>query len=431
MRLRAGRPGRMTPTAILTLADQALISASNFITMLLIARALDPDAFGLFNLAYITLFLANALQGALITTPLAVLASPLSGSRYRQYTSSTGLSQLVFAVVLVVPLAAGTLVTGSFEAAGGSQFTLWFVVAGFAWQLQEFARRVLYVENRIAAALVTDIVSYGGQVLVVSAFAVTGKQDAVSASAANGVTPLVSAVGGGLAIRHSVAARPTVDPIRENLRYGSWLAGGELVNFMSIRLYTYMVAALRGPAAAGVLGASTIIMGPLNVVLLSANTYLPITLARARATGGDPTVRHRLARFHLLTTPVVAAYAGVVALFAEPILAVAYGPKYQGYGPVLALLAVFHLLRYDSTLVAIGLRVLHRTRAVFTGYATSAVVSISGGWLLIINFGVIGAAMGMIVSVTTFSLIWWRAYLRDRGRGAPLSLTDPALGADL
>jgi len=187
---------------------------------------------------------------------------------------------------------------------------------------------------------------------------------------------------------------------------------------------------LRGPAAAGVLGASTIIMGPLNVVLLSANTYLPITLARARAAGGDPVARRRVARFHLVTTPFVAAYAGVVALFAEPILEVAYGAKYHGYGPVLALLAAFHLLRYDSTLVAIGLRVLHRTRAVFTGYATSAVVSIAAGWLLIVNFGVIGAALGMIMSVTVFSLIWWRAYLRDRGHGAPQPTGDLTPGTD-
>ena len=36
-----------------------------------------------------------------------------------------------------------------------------------AWQLQEFVRRVMYTEGRFAAAFWNDVVSYGGQLLVV------------------------------------------------------------------------------------------------------------------------------------------------------------------------------------------------------------------------------------------------------------------------
>src|SRR5689334_4005001 len=54
---------------IWAVADQALIAASNFATMIFVARALKLELFGRFTLVYSALLFANIFQVALITQP--------------------------------------------------------------------------------------------------------------------------------------------------------------------------------------------------------------------------------------------------------------------------------------------------------------------------------------------------------------------------
>src|SRR5579863_6758098 len=71
---------------IWAVADQAMISGSNFTTMVLVARGLgDPAQFGIFTLVYSALLFSNQLQSALITQPHNVLGSARHGQEYAAY----------------------------------------------------------------------------------------------------------------------------------------------------------------------------------------------------------------------------------------------------------------------------------------------------------------------------------------------------------
>src|SRR5215203_3553039 len=86
------------------LFDQVLISASNFITMVLAARALNPDsaAFGEFSLVYTAMLFVNILQSTLITQPHNVLASSRKGEGYNRYTSATAMCQILMVLAIGV-----------------------------------------------------------------------------------------------------------------------------------------------------------------------------------------------------------------------------------------------------------------------------------------------------------------------------------------
>src|SRR3954463_9635556 len=83
------------------LADQLLISFTNFVTMILVVRGLDDRAaFGTFTLVYSALLFANILQFALVTQPHNVIGTTRGGEDYRLYTTTTGLVQLALAFAL-------------------------------------------------------------------------------------------------------------------------------------------------------------------------------------------------------------------------------------------------------------------------------------------------------------------------------------------
>src|SRR4051812_2432472 len=94
-----GRPAspRFLGRDVWALADQVLISGTNFVTMVLAARGLHPAAFGAFTLVYSSLLFANIFQSTLVTQPHNVLAATRHGGNYVRYTASAAFGQLLFA----------------------------------------------------------------------------------------------------------------------------------------------------------------------------------------------------------------------------------------------------------------------------------------------------------------------------------------------
>src|SRR3954452_24182834 len=90
------------------LGDQVLISGTNFVTTVLVARSLSMPEFGAFSVIYGVLLLCNIIQSTLITQAHNVLAATLTGQAYRRYTGSTAVQQLMIVgieAMLVAPLA--------------------------------------------------------------------------------------------------------------------------------------------------------------------------------------------------------------------------------------------------------------------------------------------------------------------------------------
>src|SRR5437588_1846559 len=77
------------------LADQVLISGTNFVTTVLVARSLSDREFGAFSVIYGVLLFCNIIQSTLITQAHNVLAATLGGHDYRCYTGSTAVQQLI------------------------------------------------------------------------------------------------------------------------------------------------------------------------------------------------------------------------------------------------------------------------------------------------------------------------------------------------
>lgn len=77
---------RLLQSGLWSFCDQALISSASLVTMVLLVRALDPSAFGVFTLLYSGLLFLNSLQLALITQPYSVIGATRQGEEFARYT---------------------------------------------------------------------------------------------------------------------------------------------------------------------------------------------------------------------------------------------------------------------------------------------------------------------------------------------------------
>ncbi|MEP6811400.1 MAG: hypothetical protein ABI990_00270 [Actinomycetota bacterium] len=381
------------------LADQALASGVNFLTLILVARAVAPASFGYFALVFTLLQSLGALQLALVTRPHNVLGAAKHGADYVGFTRATVAYQLAFSVLAAVLLAAGAVIAR----AAGAGSTLVFLVAAptlVAWQLQELGRRVLYTERRFVAALANDALSYGSQAALLVALKLSGRLDGTSALVVIGATSAVGAAVAGLQLRQSLAGgRVERGSLVESWRFGKWLGAAEVAYWFESQYYVYLAAALIGPAASGALKAGQTLLGPVSVFLAFFVNYLPIRFAR-RLAPGDLRERRQQLRFGFrMTVPSVAVYALAAGIFAPWLLEAVYGEAYRGYASVVRLFAVYYVLLSVSDVVVASLSARGLTRRVFLGHVVGAAASVAAGWTFLEAFGAAGGVAGMIVAI--------------------------------
>ncbi len=408
---------RLGAENLLGLSDQILISLSNFATMIVVARALPPRGFGAFSLAYAVLIFANNLQGALLTQPHNVLGAALTGSDYRRYTTGTAVAQLVFAAALACVCTCAYVIAHLLGVSG--EWTLLLLplaLALVAWQLQEFARRVLYTERRLAAAVFNDAVSYGAQAVVLIVLWRTGQMTAQNAITVVAATCLVASVIGYIQTRTSFQRTFNPGSIRANWNTGKWLGAATIGSYASTQLYVYLAAAMIGAGAVGILTAAETLLRPVGVLLNFLETALPTRLAHV-AHGAGPDELH--GQITTLTTRIgvlCGAYCLAVAVFADPAMRFVYGRQYTGFPWVVRLLAAYYFVSAFVRLASVALRVVRETRSIFVAHAYASVISLAGGWTLIALGGVAGAAAGMVIAGLVLNWVLWAAYAKEARR---------------
>lgn len=390
--------GRLLGNGTWGVADQALISASNLTATVLLARGLSQSAFGHYALAFSVLLLGNSVQQGLVTQPHNIIGPSFGRRAYRDYTGTLAAAQLVLSLLL----AAAVLLGSGVAAAVGSDLA--YLLLALAptlvfWQAQEFVRRVLYTEGRIAAALGNDAIAYGGQGLGIAAMWWFGVLSAELAIWIMAATNAIAAVAGAWLLRDSVSARGSWSAIRRNWRTGKWLVGHELSGtWLCDGAVFYIAAAWLGPAAAGILQGVHTLFGPVRIVVQTIHVMLPIRLARSLSSGGESAMRAQTRATLRIAAPLFAAFCLVLALAAEPILRLVYGEEWVRSAGVLRLYALAMCLGYIAAIFSASLKARLETRTVFFNRLTAALIGLALGCLLIVTIGLHGAVLGMIVS---------------------------------
>ncbi|MGI8856227.1 MAG: oligosaccharide flippase family protein [Thermomicrobiales bacterium] len=415
-RIKALRLSSLLHRGAWGLGDQAFISATNFVTTVVLARALGPASYGAFALVYAAIFFASALQSALVTRPHNVIGATYSGADYRRYSSATAMSQiwLIGVLALIVSIAALLAHGATWSIA---PLLLPLLPAIIAWQLQEFFRRVLYTEGRLKLAFLNDVVSYGAQAIGIIALAHYGRLTGARALYIVALTSAVAAVLGLWMIRESLDRREMGHPTRgqwlaENWRFGKWIFAAIVVAASSSQLYTALIGGLVSVAEAGVFRALITIFGPARILLTAMETSLTPAAARVFAEKGQPGLHSFIVRVMAITAPIMAAYGILVSLFATPILGTLLGDQYRQYGWLLALLALSYVLMYLLSPVVIALEGRRISAPVFYAGLWSGAIGLTVGIAAIHLFGLLGAVLGMILDLLISNTILWRRYRR-------------------
>lgn len=395
--LRAGHRAKWA------LGDQALSSLTNFALGVLVARAVSPEGLGAFSLAFASYALALNASRALVCSPLLVRHSATTDSDWRSGVRSAGGAALSLGgTVAVICLVIALLTAGAMQ-----QAFLGLAVTMPGLLLQDLWRFSFFAGRREAAGLVNDLIWALVMLPALGILSFIG-QDAVGwyVIAWGGAATIAALVG--------IVQAGVVPSLKEAVgwfRKHSDLGPRYLGEFAAIQagreFIIYFTAAVAGLAATGSLRAAEILLGPLNVLFMSAPLYaIP---EGVRLLKQSPR-KLKLASIILASLLGCSALVwGILVQFLPEALGTELlGESWRAGRRVAIPLAVGAVATGVTMGATMGLRSLAAAKESLRARLIVSVVMIvctGAGALLAGGFG---AASGLAVAMWLGVVIWWR-----------------------
>ena len=386
--------------AIAAIADQALFAGSQLVVNLLLARWLEPEAYGAFALAYALFLVVAALHTAFLADPLLVFVRTNFASCLPTYCGAI----LGGHVLLALALGAALGLTGAIlwvHALGSGATVLAFAVTSPVFLTLILVRRVCYALGLPLLALSGSAISASATLGAVVALRMMG-----TLSGSTAIAALALGAGGAAAwIVYRVEPRPAL-PDRAFLHrvaakhwcYGRWAALGGLANWAPWNLHFVLLAGFMTLEDVGAARAL------YNVALPAIHLMTPLNLLSLPVLAGQLASTQPLkARSTALALAALYAGAGATYLltmvrFGPELLAWLYGDAYQRVYALAPYVAALPIPLGGMMIAALMHRAAARAdRALVSwlSYVGLSLVLGAGGAAL---FGVTGLVLGILVS---------------------------------
>ena len=423
--------------AVFSLLDQGLFSGAGFLVNLLLARWLAPASYGAFAVAFAAFLFTYGFHNALLLEPMSVFGP----SRHAESLPEYFRAQLMIHTVMVGPLSAVGIVTGLLLSRITPGSPLVGAIMGVSLALPFIlllwlARRICYTVQRPAMAAT-------GTALYL-AFVAAGMIGIRNSSLIGPFTAFVlmgsgSLLASVLLILQLGLYKPGVDKSmaaswrsvwRENWGYGRWLLGSALLSSIVMQAQVFIVSALLGLGAAGVLRAMQ--LPALLIIQVSTATGFLVLPAFAYDFGAGAVRRMR--QKAIVVTVAISTFALVLGAatwaFSAPIERALFSRKYAPYAWLMPTLVLMTIPLGPMQGFGMALRAIRKPKFDLVSGLLAAPIAMLCAYFGTMRWGLAGAAWSLVLGiaiqgvVTTvyFRRLVWNAGVRGGIANLPQEL---------
>lgn len=382
-----------------SVADQALVSGTNFVCGILLARTLGLEGFGAYVIAQTYLLYANTFQSALVVSPMmtAVPAEESAAMRKRLLEGFFGFTMLVLVcTVVLVQAIAGALGAWS-PAIGLGELFIPLGAAMMAFQIQDWSRRACYSESNNRRVFWADMLAYGGQLVAFASLAyferLTPATALWSSAAAFSLSLCVTLLIAGLRPRFSTAIEIVKEHGKASRNFFAswqlqWLASQGVILFGS---------AFVGQQAAGAIRAAQNLLGPVNVLFQWMDNVFPVRAAVKYRDSGRGALGAYLWRIGGVGILALGSFAAVLTLVDEPLIVFLYGEEYRPFAILVVFQALYYLFGHAYRMASYFRRALGETRELAIASAWWALVALVVAFASVGTFADRGIMLALVL----------------------------------
>lgn len=386
-------PKGLLGRGVFGLADQAIVSAGNFLTTLFIARRLPESTFGTFAILFQLLLVLNNLHDSLVNYPLSVRGAKTSAISFRTLLGAGLITTLLLAIVWSGAIVVGAVSTGTIA------LLPWMILAMVCWQTQELLRRSLMAQHRFDEPIYGDSISFLGQAAAVFVL-VKPESDLRLVFVIMAVTSALAA-----AIQF-IQTRPLAASVSEVRQFvatgwdlGRWLLLNNLLGMINIQLLYWIVGYWHGLTAAALLAAVSNVLGITHPTLIGLTRLIVPSVAKTAHHKDTRSAIRTGGKFAAIGAVVLLPVYAAIALFPQQILHLFFKDKYAAAATSLRLLVIVYLIDYVGRMSESILNGLEENRAASIANIASAILTLCVSIPLVYFYSVNGALIGGCFSV--------------------------------
>ena len=406
----SNRPRALLQAAIVTvrryshvnwaLADQTMVSACNFLTMVVLARYLGVHEFGRFTLAWMIVLMSVSFHVAAVISPMVSIGPKQRPDDRPAYFGALTLQHVAFLVFAFVLILVGVWVCDSlFPSLRAGPLAVPLACAAIAYNAQDFLRRYFFSIGRVTHAFITDAIRYPGQLLALVALAQLTELDVgtalwiMFASAAMG---LVTCVRYFERLRWDRNVLRTA--IVHNWNFAKWLTAESVMTLLIGRLLFFVAGALLGASAVGALNATRTLLGVTRIVRFGLDNIVPARAAQRFHEAGVASLTQYLVKVTTLLVVLTGSIVFVIAVAPEFWLRLAFGSEFASFGSLVQWWAVSNLVVAPYVALRAGLLAIEHTKVFFVASILCTLFVLASAYGLVTQFQLIGVVAGHIIT---------------------------------
>lgn len=394
----------------LAVVDYGLISGSNFVLGVLLARWLPPEQYGAYALAFSIFVLVAFLYQALLLEPLSVFSGTTYRDNLRGYLRTTVSIhwEMSFVVCLLLGVIA-VLARAWWHSPVSTVAFAGMTVATPFILIHALARRSFYLKLSPAPAAFGSIFYC---VLVIGGVFVAywhGWLTCFTAYLVMGIAALVSGIV--MLFQLNAKLEPAVAPVRlsetwkKHWEYGKWALATCVVGWIPNYVYVPLVSGFSGMAATAELRALMNFSAPLLQTYAALSTLFLPYAARIQDQQGHQEASALSRNLALLFIGGGVAYWAVLIPLRQTLFRLVYAGRYAESSHLIPFFALETMLWSAALGPAILLRAMESPRSLFFANAAAGAIALIFGIPATRYFGLPGVVGCMIAANLLYMIV--------------------------
>ncbi len=388
----------------LAILDQGLISGSNFVISVLLARWLLPEQYGAYAVAFGINVLIFTIYQSLLLEPMSVFGGSSYRNCLRGYLGSLLRMHVVVSLVIFITFGAGALLT---KLVSRSTILpgalLGMTIASPFILIFALARRSIYLQSAPSRAAIGSLVYstsiLGALYLLFRAGLLSPMSAFLLMGFGAGATGLLQWIYLRRNLRSSTPAAPTLgETWGRHWRYGSWALAGSFAGWIPAYIYYPLLSSFGGMAHSGQLRALMNLTLPIEQMKAALGLLLIPYAARIYDTEGRSSARALSIKLTLVVFGFAASYWALLLWQQRPLFHFLYSGRYMDVIHLLPVVAIGSIVWTAAWGPVITLRGMNSPQSYFLAYAAATCVSLVVGIPATWKFGLTGAIWGSNVA---------------------------------
>ncbi len=388
--------------------DQILVSGSNFILGILLARYLGIDLFGKFSLIWIIVLFFSSIQLAFIISPMLTHGAKKVPVIKDYYLSNIFYFQTFFVILCVLVLSIFLTIYSKFSSTNLDGLFIFILFLVYSFLNQDFIRRYLIIKELYFKLLIIDIISYLGQLISIGYLIYENQLTLKNTIISISIVFISSFLLSFLFVRLKSNNKKYMTLIfLKNWKFSKWLVYSSILQWGSGNFFVLTAGYLLGPWAVGVIRIMQNTMGIFHVIFIALENILPIKFAEIYKKFGYLEVWNyfiKQLKFGIILISLII----LLLLFSyEKLILLIYGNEYTSYSYLIFGFMILYIFIYIAMLQRYILRTIENTKIIFTNYIYTSIFSLLSSIILIKLLSLNGVVIGMIITQIISNFIFY------------------------